>query len=277
MGFFKTAFKVIVALLLGLGFLAVFTLADSIYQKQDTQRLGKEAIENDNIEFFIGSRFYNKIPYLKDTFTQNNRTYDLYIYEVAGYVKKNDEITARKGMNIIVHQKDGQPLDKRMVARFHFKDEYEPMNLILIQIADLPVYVLYYHNRDTYTANIELDVFYEEDTFKEIESFEISFEHIGGSTVLYQLSINPQAFTFDEVLVEYYQTHESVPTEETGIIGISSSVSFTLNPLVWVWTALYVVVVLGTYIGFKLYFRYKKMGRKALTPGLEKDIEKLKQ
>ncbi|HHY96711.1 MAG TPA: hypothetical protein GYA04_01620, partial [Acholeplasma sp.] len=100
MGFFKTAFKVIVALLLGLGFLAVFTLADSIYQKQDTQRLGKEAIENDNIEFFIGSRFYNKTPYLKDTFTQNNRTYDLYIYEVAGYVKENDEITARKGMNI---------------------------------------------------------------------------------------------------------------------------------------------------------------------------------
>jgi hypothetical protein len=272
MKFFVGAFKVMLAILLGLGFLAVYTISDATYRKQEYTKLGQEALDEGNIEFFMNSYFYNKTPYLHDTFTQNQRTYELYIYEVAGYVNKDNNIITKRAMNIIVRQLDGQPIDSRMIFKVHQKNVEEPTSFLLIRMGDLPVYVV--RTADgSYIGNIELDWFYKDNVYQEIEKFEIAFEHIGGSTVMYDVEINPDEFHFAELLQAYYDEHDDAPKEETLVIGISDGVVIGTNPLVWLWSSIYIVTVFGGYFGLRMYKKYKKMGRKELSPGLEKDVE----
>lgn len=262
------------AILVGLGFLAVYTVSDATYRKNEYSELGQQALEEDNIEFFMNSYFYNKSPYYHDTFTQNLRSYELYIYEVAGYVNKDNNIITKKAMNIIIRQIDGQPIANRMIFKIFQKDVEEPQSFLLIQMGNLPVYVV--RTADgSYNGNIELDWFYRDNVYQEIEKIEIAFEHIGGTTVVYDLEVNPDDFHFAQLLQDYYDEHDNAPEVETNIIGISKNVAISTNPLVWLWSGIYIIIVFGGYFGLKAYNKYKKMGRKDLTPGLEKDVEKI--
>lgn len=268
----KIFIRVVYAFLIGFGFFVVFAFADAHYRKEAINEIGSAELQNDNIEFFVGSKYYNKTPILFETVTQNFRTFEIYMYEVASYVKKGDTFDARSGISVVIKQTAGDPLYSRMYVKVYASDKVEKA-YTLLQMANLPVYNL--TNATNNLPVIELRDFEVDEVYQDITKLEISYSNTSAVTLSFEFNVDVNAFNVATELVKYYQENNEFMSESMNGVTVSNVSFNTDNPLVWLWSGLYVVLVTALTIFLVVYGKKKKMGKKELTPGLATDLEKM--
>lgn len=266
--------RIIYALLVSFGMFVVYSITDSHYRLKKINELGNKAIENNDIEFFVGAKFYNKEPIYEEKVTSNHRTYDIYIYDSGVFIRDDKNIKSISGLNVIIHQTSGTLLPERLYAKV-FDNQENSLSYTFVRIGNLPIYTII----DFDNKNLPIVIFnkFEKEVSIEITKISIAFSQDGAVILsLDNLDIKEDNMLVSKELNEYYETNKKIPEENFGFITLNKDNLKLDNYLSWLWMFSYLILILFITWLYNYYKKHLKKGKRIISPGLEKDIRKFK-
>jgi hypothetical protein len=241
--------------------------------ENDASRKIKEALENDNYEILISEKFYNKNILVDDLITIEQSTFKLKIYNVIHIRKVDNLYQYDEGFQMILHHISGPTPNPGIKGVIKTSNSDVKLVSNLLQYPKSPVYT--FQNIETESLYFRITELFLENIFYEPILFELikSKDEVVGS---YPLSFDLSNFVLETLLATYYVENEMFPNEPTSVIGITlESPRPNPMPIVIRNSVIYLLFVAGSFYGFFIY-KKKRLGRKAATEGLTKDIERLK-
>lgn len=269
---FKVLFRITYGLFVALGVILTYNYTDSNIKKAYINEIGLEAISNNEYDVFMPFRYYNINPLYDETITIEEKDIKVLVYEVVYVNIINDEIVIDEGIFFLMHQLDGEPLNKYLSVSIlngeHRKNEY-----LGIRVEKLPLHIAIL--QETGSSFLSKAQFIRNGEFDEITGYEIRFEDQMDPEIVKSMSIKETDFTVKEQLITYYESNQLLPDEAFSNIGLA--------PRHFVDTTKWSLINIAIYMGFAtiatiFVFKYEKrrMGRGKPTSGLMKDIERVK-
>jgi hypothetical protein len=241
--------------------------------ENDASRKIKEALEDDNYEILISEKFYNKNILVDDLITIEQSTFKLKIYNVIHIRKVDNLYQYDEGFQIILNHISGPTPNPGIKGVIKTSNSDVKLVSNLLQYPKSPVYT--FQNIETESLYFRVTELFLENIFYEPILFELikSKDEVVGS---YPLSFDLSNFVLETLLATYYDENDMFPNEPTSVIGITlESPRPNPMPIVIRNSVIYLLFVVGSFYGFFIY-KKKRLGRKAATEGLTKDIERLK-
>lgn len=249
-----------------LGFMLVFLVADGYYREQNLNQFIEEAYENNEYEKFLASRYYDEDP----VFVIDNNEYEIYFYNIGFYnTNESDEVITLDSISIVMILKGDMTLnnaDEVIIKSEHVENKY-----LLVKYGKHSLYTVI--DQEVPNAVINPIDFTHEDQIESLKSFQIK----SGDTIVIDevISIDSNDFIVADALYQYYEDNGTYLKESNDTISVLNQ-SFE-NPVeTWFWVAGYTILAIGVTIGFKYLQQFKK-GKREVSPGLQKDINKLNQ
>lgn len=260
--------RFIFALLAAIGVLLVFNLTDSYHRTLQLEEMGREALANNDYDFFVSVRYYNKVPIVDEIITEGERTFSLKIYEVA-YIKLiEEEYVVTDGIHLIIHQTAGEPLYNFFSIRFE-ADNVPMVQYLGVKLFSLPVYSAI--NEETKASIIKKDTFMINDEFQTITKMEIFQEDEVFTSI--PLGIEGSVFSIRAEIESYIQEHNEPPSQAFDNVSMAPVIHINNIAVVLRNIAIYFLgMIVLTLVVFKAR---KRLGRKEPTIGVKKDIEKI--
>jgi hypothetical protein len=256
---------------IGMGYV-IFASILSVFEKDAAKKI-QEALDQGQYEVLISEKYYHRNILVDDIINIDQSTFKLKIYNVIHIKKVDDLYQYDEGFQIIIHHLSGPTLNPAIKGIIKTSNEDVKLTSNLLQYPKSPVYT--FENVETESLYFRKAELYLDDVFYAPIGFELikSKDEVVGS---YPLSFELSDFELEHLLSTYYDENQMFPTEPTDTIGVTQA-SPRPNPMPIVIrnSIIYIVVVIASFYGFFIY-KKKRLGRKAATEGLTKDIERLK-
>lgn len=263
--------RITYALVIALGFMAVYALTDLSYRSVELRSLTEAALAENNETFFISVRYYKEDPIFEEVIEIQESLYRIVLYETA-YISVENEINqVTGGFVLFLFRESGTTSMTPFVLSFYSQDDvvltYEGY-----QFFDYPVYTI--QNAETKA--------------KQISWSRLQIDHVPvtslskmtmmqGSTLLGEvsLSLERSSYTLQADLEDYLQTHGTIPTESTDRFSVQAPIVILTGGYVLRNGVIYIVFV---FILTFLFYRYRniRLGRKQPTEALQKDLAKIR-
>jgi hypothetical protein len=260
--------RIIFAICLALGLYLTIDLTHSNIVSKYIVEQGNIALEEENYAFFVSARYYHETPLIDEEIIFEDRTFRLFVYNVANAFIEDDGLNVVEGFQVVLYQLDGPYLPLPFLGTAVSDTKEVPF--MGMQISSLPIY--------TMISTDNLGTFYSTERFKTDDVLEtiLSVKIIQSNVLLYEitLDLNEEDFKLEALLASYYTSTETLPTEDQGTLSYAPRIDINTRPTVIRNSIIYVVIALiVTILTFTVKKRY--MGSKEATEGLRKDIEKL--
>jgi hypothetical protein len=178
--------------------------------------------------------------------------------------------TVTEGFQVILHQLGNRSLITPFLGVA--KGSSVEVTYLGIQISSLPIYTLIasdnmgtFYGRDRFNVN---------GVFEPIQSLEIKTSE--QSFYQMELSLDREDFILENRLMSYITQNQNVPTSDFLEVGYSPVIVINTQPQVVRNSIIYSLTALVlTFFIFGIKKRY--MGKREVTPGLEKDIKRLEK
>jgi hypothetical protein len=267
----KYVTRIFYAVLAALGLMLVFYISDARARKAYLGETGAIALEEGRYEAFLPGGFHKRDPLINQDVTIDGRSFKVIIYEVGYYESVTDGVyVAKQGITVLLHQQSGDPLEDMFDVAVH-TDGPEAYPYLGYHVDPLDLYAIL--NQDT-GESIILTTDFPEGTH--LESIDL-LDDIEGEKVLYQLTLDLTLsdLSIKQQLETYANTNQAIPTEDFDEIIVIPRVRIDTSRAVLIGILIYVVSISALTYGL-FFFKRKRLGKKAPTEGVMKDIEKMK-
>jgi hypothetical protein len=269
----KIFLKIIYALTSALGLFLVYSFSERFYRSEEINKLGQEAIVSDDMTFFVASKYFNDEPLRNLTINESGFEFQLYIYEVVSYKKVNNEVITIDGISIIMHQKQGNELNAQLEVKVKSNENVQK-EYTLLKYGSLPIYTVVNHENNV--PVVERTDFESNQVYIPIEEIQITLNDQTTLTIDLEPLLDEE-FTIKGQLMEHYEAEGKALEVDYQDITVIEPLVINSNPLIWLWIVIYSVLVVAGTFTLRKWLRFKDMGKKELTPGLETDLIKLNQ
>ncbi len=260
------------ALAAAMGLYLVFNMSHAYVVTTYLQTEGAKAIEREDYAFFISARYHDEDLVFDDVLTFDDKTFVVKVYNVANIMTLIEGYLVVEGFFVLMHQIEGEPLREPFAALVSSTDGDIEQRYTGINLGGLPMYTFII--AETQSTIINKNLFIREGVFYDIDQITIrkDDEDIGVINLLLQEG----DLKLRDPLEGYLLEHDSVPKASfetvvyAPVIDIDSSSVVIRNVIIYL-----LVVLLLTILLF--YVKSKYMGRGKPTPGVQRDLEKLKQ
>ncbi len=269
----KIFLKIIYALTIALGLFLVYSFSERYYRSEEISKLGQEAITSNNMTFFVASKYFNDEPLRNLTINESGFEFQLYIYEVVSYKKVNNDVITIDGISIIMHQKQGNELNAQLEVKVKSNENVQK-EYTLLKYGSLPIYTVVNHENNV--PVVERTDFESNQVYIPIEEIQITLNDQTTLTIDLEPLLDEE-FTIKGQLMEHYEAEGKALEVDYQDITVMEPLVINSNPLIWLWIVIYSVLVVAGTFALRKWLRFKDMGKKELTPGLETDLIKLNQ
>lgn len=267
----RVIYRILYAIAAAIGLYLVFDISNASVVNAYIQTHGTQAIEDENYEYFISTRYYHQVPVFETEVQENNRKFIVKIYNVGNIRTIEGEYDVVEGFYVLMHQTSGPEVFMPYYASVtgsSINNEYTG-----IKISMLPIYTLVQSERFSMFINYK-DFVDETEVFQNITEIEVIQAEITLFTLNVNLTLND--LVLEQPLLDYINNHQEVPSEAFDHIGYAPVIQIDSRFVVIRNVVIYLVLL--TVITFFIFFKQRKrMGRTEATTGLEKDIERLKK
>lgn len=265
--------RIFYALAVSVGMMLVYSLTDSHVKTVALEAAGQDAIEQEDWAYFLPVRYYHSEPLLDQTVVQNGRELRILLYEVA-YVgpKDGETFPVTDGLAVLIFQESGDPLAEYFQVVLTTDQETEVTDLGY-QLLDFPLYSVLEEDSTS-------PMFAKSRFFREGSGYAnpvlMEFVQNGETVLSLPLSLDLSAFSLKDELDSYLLAHSEPPAENSGPIAVVERLEIDSTWPVIRNLILYAVAVVGLTI-FIFTYRRRRLGHQPPTPGLETDLNRLKE
>ncbi len=266
----KYVTRIFYAVLAALGLMLVFYISDARARKAYLGETGAIALEEGRYEALLPGGFHMKDPLFNQEVTIDGRSFLVVIYEVGYYESATDGIhVAKEGITVLLHQLDGDPLEDMFDVFIH-ADASGTHPYLGYHVDPLDLYSVL--NQDT-GESIIMAADYPDDLM--LLSLDI-MDDIEGEKLLYQLTLDIALadLSIKAKLEAHANANQRIPTEDFDDVVVIPRVRIDTSQAVLIGILIYIVSVSALTYGL-FFFKRKRLGKKAPTEGVLKDIEKL--
>ena len=265
--------RIFYALAVSVGMMLVYSLTDSHIKTLALEAAGREAIEQEEWTYFLPVRYYHSVPLLDQTEVQSGRQFRILLYEVA-YVgpKSGETYPVTDGLAVLVFQESGEPLAEYFQVILTTDQETEITNLGY-QILDFPLYSVL--EEESTSPMFAASRFLKQDQ-EFADPVMMEFAQDGEIVFRLPLSLDLSAFSLKNELDSYLLTHSEPPVENEGTIAVVERLEIDSTWPVVRNLLLYAAGVTALTI-FVFSYRRRRLGSKPPTPGLQTDLDRLKE
>jgi len=263
--------RIFFALLAATGLYLVIDFTNEKVVNEYVNEKGQEAIDQENFDFFVSARYYDKNLILEDVFITEFYTFEVKIYNVANIRQTDGIYEVIEGFQIILYQTQGPVLEPPFNGDIISSSSDIEVQYLGIKISDLPIYTFALGNpRSTF---FNKNLFIKDDLFYPPTRLDLTYSTLEIGS--FEFVIDETDFKLTEWLMTYISENNVVPSAAFDNVGYSPTIDIDSSSLVIRNSIIYVSIT--TLITILLFFvRKKKMGRKKATVKLTKDIQKVK-
>ena len=267
----KVLYRIIYAIVIALGLYLTIDLTNSNVVSSYIDEHGKIALEDNNLEYFVSSRYYHLEPLKDEVISFDHYTFRVLVYNTANIRVVQNEKEIVEGFQIIMHLIDGPLFPIPFTGTVTTLDPEIEVAFVGMRLSSLPIY--------TFIAGQNLGIFYNmKDFMAEDETISIlNLDISRADQLLYQypLDLSRDDFKLSALLQTYLNDHDNEsPTESFGDVGYAPVITINTRPIVIRNASIYVAIAfLVTIISFTV--KRKTMGRRIASPGLKTDIQRL--
>lgn len=263
--------RITYALVIALGFMAVYALTDLSYRSVELRSLTETALAENNETFFISVRYYNEEPLYEEMIEIQESFYRIVLYETAYISVENETNQVTGGFVVFLFKESGTTSITPFNVTF-YSDDAIVLTYEGYQFFDYPVYTI--QNTQTKAKQISwVKLKVEDQAVESITKMTIK----QGETLLGEvsLSLDQTTFQLQSHLESYLQANNVLPTESTETFSVQEPIVILTGGYVLRNGVIYIIFVfLLTYFFYR--YRNNRLGRKQPTEGLQKDLAKIR-
>ncbi len=267
----KVVNRITYALVIALGFMAVYALTDLSYRSVELRSLTETALAENNETFFISVRYYNEEPLYEEMIEIQESFYRIVFYETAYITVENDAHVVSDGFVVFLFKESGTTSLTPFTVSFYSEDDalitYEGY-----QFFDYPIYTIEHpQTKAKQISWVKLKV--EDQAVDTITKMTI----MQGETLLGEVSLSLEQtdFQLKTHLESYLQANNVLPSESTETFSVQEPIVILTGGYVLRNGVIYIIFVfLLTYFFYR--YRNNRLGRKQPTEGLQKDLAKIR-
>jgi hypothetical protein len=258
--------RIVYAMVVAIGMMLVFNVVDSQVRSNVLQEQGLQAIADGDFDRMLAVRFYHQTKLVDTTFSIDDATFELFIYDAAFVRNENDTLVVYGGVTVLFHQTSGTPLSEPFHLRYRSGEELVA-NQMGFQVVKLPVYSGVHP--ETFSAVVP-----KADLDTPLTSLELEKNGVILATI--PLSIAASDLTVHQAVAAYIAAHGSVPKVPFDMVGVTPTVAIDTSLHVVFFAALYLIAVtMATYLFFVK--KKQKLGSVKPTEGILKDIQNIQR
>ena len=259
------------ALAAAMGLYLVFNMSHAYVVTTYLQSEGAQAIEREDYAFFISARYHHQDLIVDDVVTFDDKTFVVKVYNVANIMTLTEGYLVVEGFFVLMHQIEGEPLREPFTALVSSADGEIEQRYMGINLGGLPMYTFII--AETQSTIINKNLFTREGVYYDIDQITLQKdEEVMG---VIHVFLQESDLKLREQLEGYLLEHDATPRASFGTVVYAPVIAIDSSPVVIRNVIIYLLAILLLTI-LLFYVKSKYMGRGKPTPGVQKDLEKLK-
>lgn len=261
----RIIFTIIHILFVSVGVVLVTSITDANTREAQVKSLSSEAYHEGDLSFMVDGNYVNDIPIIETLVTQNDRTFRVYVFDVAYATTMNEQTTFDDGLQFIIEQTDGPSMPYATAMTLSDGDEFE-IDKAVIKYYDLPLYINY--DQEEGTLRIERDMLGDH-ILTNLTVYDNEQTYLSLDISLSQADLVAKGWIDD-----YMATHDVLNVDDIDHLTTIRFLDINTLPNIIRNLSIYVIIasILSAVV---IFYRKRHMGRGKVNPRLKADLERL--